>query len=522
MFLLLSNIVNAQPKSNSPERIIAYYAENLDKLISANKEAELRKAVNDLQNAKQRFCVGGCPSPIVNYLLGRFKCALKDNTGVVELSNCYKYMSSLLTSDLAHIEKCISNCANPAPQPSVPIPGNRSPRIRIPNKPGVQGGGSAKSNKSDSQKYLENKYRLIDTLQNYYSLTDYLARSFEKSEKDSAIRYYNSLINQKGFSNLLNKTSASDNFVLFHSKTDKGNELLQTLEMNLTYWENTLGLKRPENLIVIFLVPNSKLSKEDETEYKRKFRPKIQWPYSPSKHCPQCQQGPKPFKIKITYKYYTPLYLFKQDFLKFAHAKDGVVLNEGDVGYSNPFDNSIITMSQNYIGALNHELMHLLVFNNYPNCNLWLNEGLACLYEAAEYHKKENQLKPLNSFRLDQLKGIGLINPLSLQEILGQNWRVNDNLQLNMAVSRYICFYLESKNLLKPFLQSVISDLKEDEVMENSELLKKILYITGYSTIDNLSLDFNKFIEEQKKIALKKGELKKVYSHGTYENGSFH
>jgi hypothetical protein len=42
-------------------------------------------------------------------------------------------------------------------------------------------------------------------------------------------------------------------------------------------------------------------------------------------------------------------------------SKDGVMLNEGDVGYNNPYDYSAVCFERNYLGALNNEVFHLLM-----------------------------------------------------------------------------------------------------------------------------------------------------------------
>jgi len=110
------------------------------------------------------------------------------------------------------------------------------------------------------------------------------------------------------------------------------------------------------------------------------------------------------------------------------------------------------------IGTLTHELIHPLVESDFPNAPDWINEGIASLFEhfyfsaPGEIHGSKNWRHP----RLAQaLRSKTERNEASLPTLFGlsdQAFR-GEREDLNYASARFLCQWLDQKQLLWPFYQ---------------------------------------------------------------------
>lgn len=104
-------------------------------------------------------------------------------------------------------------------------------------------------------------------------------------------------------------------------------------------------------------------------------------------------------------------------------------------------------------GTLVHELVHPFVAANLPACPTWFNEGLASLYEHCEDVRGE--LVGRINWRLPPLQAaIRAGDTPPLAELLTTTydqfhsvWRVG----LHYAQSRYLCYYLQERGLLRNY-----------------------------------------------------------------------
>lgn len=101
-------------------------------------------------------------------------------------------------------------------------------------------------------------------------------------------------------------------------------------------------------------------------------------------------------------------------------------------------------------GALVHELVHALARNDSPGIPPWLNEGLATLYEC--YRLDNDRIEGCPNWRYPRLLKAcrdGTIVPLDRLLALSRAEFRGEGKKLHYAESRYLCFYLQERSLLK-------------------------------------------------------------------------
>ena len=129
-------------------------------------------------------------------------------------------------------------------------------------------------------------------------------------------------------------------------------------------------------------------------------------------------------------------------------------------------------------GTLVHEIVHPFMSANFPNCPAWFNEGLASLYEQASekqghIHGKinwrfkglEQAIKEEKTIPFQQLTGMR-----DLEFYGGSN---NANYSQHYAQARYLCYYLQEKNLLTKFYHEFVANARDDPTGFNT--LKRVL-----------------------------------------------
>ena len=124
-------------------------------------------------------------------------------------------------------------------------------------------------------------------------------------------------------------------------------------------------------------------------------------------------------------------------------------------------------------GTLCHEIVHSFMPTNFFDCPAWFNEGLASLYEQCE--ERQGQIAGLTNWRLKGLQQkIQARTLVSFKTLMstssGQFY--GDGRGDNYAQARYLCYYLQEKQLLAPFYRAFVSNHKDDP--------------TGYQTLKNI------------------------------------
>jgi hypothetical protein len=111
------------------------------------------------------------------------------------------------------------------------------------------------------------------------------------------------------------------------------------------------------------------------------------------------------------------------------------------------------------LGTLTHEIVHPLIETDFPSVPIWLNEGIASLFEApvipkpGEIHGRKNWRYRRLAAALADPKERELVNLERLFSLDDESFR-DTHEDLNYAVARYLCQWLDSRNQLWPFYQA--------------------------------------------------------------------
>ena len=125
-------------------------------------------------------------------------------------------------------------------------------------------------------------------------------------------------------------------------------------------------------------------------------------------------------------------------------------------------------------GTLVHEIVHPFMEANFPACPPWLNEGLGSLYEqcgdvAGHIHGFTNWRLP----GLQKAIKSGNVPAFKTLTAMDTNAFYNEDKGVNYAQARYLCYYLQEKDVLVKFYQEFVARPKEDP--SGFKALQKIL-----------------------------------------------
>jgi len=147
-------------------------------------------------------------------------------------------------------------------------------------------------------------------------------------------------------------------------------------------------------------------------------------------------------------------------------------------GYYSAEHGALIMNISTGSGTLVHEIVHACVRANFPACPPWFNEGLATLYEAST--DKNGRICGLINWRLKGLEqsiregktiSFERLTAMSEAEFYGGSNSTNYNAYY--AQSRYLCYYLQEKGLLKTFYHEFAANAKSDPT--GYETLQRVL-----------------------------------------------
>ncbi len=124
-------------------------------------------------------------------------------------------------------------------------------------------------------------------------------------------------------------------------------------------------------------------------------------------------------------------------------------------------------------GTLVHEIVHPFVESNFSECPSWFNEGLASLYEQSA--NKNGHIVGLTNWRLRGLQlAIEDDRVPNFEELCSTSRRAfYDGKSTNYAQARYLCYYLQEKNLLIKFFHEFCANVDRDPT--GYETLQKVL-----------------------------------------------
>jgi hypothetical protein len=141
-------------------------------------------------------------------------------------------------------------------------------------------------------------------------------------------------------------------------------------------------------------------------------------------------------------------------------------------------------------GTLVHEIVHPFIEANFPACPSWLNEGLGSLYEQCG--ELSGHIRGFTNWRLPGLqRAIRDGKVRSFKELMEMDARAfyNDGSGVNYAQSRYLCYYLQEKDLLVRFYKEFLAKQAEDP--SGFKSLQKVL---GERDMDAFKLRWEKYV----------------------------
>jgi hypothetical protein len=144
-------------------------------------------------------------------------------------------------------------------------------------------------------------------------------------------------------------------------------------------------------------------------------------------------------------------------------------------------------------GTLVHEIVHPFMRANFPECPPWFNEGLASLYEQSV--ERNGRIRGRINWRLKGLEqSIQARETISFQKLMAMNdaqfyGEAGGRYNQHYAQARYLCYYLQEKNLLKPFYHQFVARAKQDP--SGFQTLKRVL---GESDMNAFKTKWEKFV----------------------------
>lgn len=142
-------------------------------------------------------------------------------------------------------------------------------------------------------------------------------------------------------------------------------------------------------------------------------------------------------------------------------------------GFYLPDERRIVMNVGPGIGTLTHELVHPVMQADFPQVPVWLEEGIASLYEAFALGKP-GEIHGVVNFRLPVLRAA--MNDrhrqplIRLDGLFGMSDEVfrGDNESLFYALSRYLCLWLDRQELLWPFYHHFRDNYAHDKTGRSS------------------------------------------------------
>lgn len=143
-------------------------------------------------------------------------------------------------------------------------------------------------------------------------------------------------------------------------------------------------------------------------------------------------------------------------------------------GYYSPTHKALIMNIATGGGTLVHEIVHPFMEANFPACPPWLNEGLGSLYEQCG--EVDGHIHGFTNWRLPGLqRAIEAKDVPSFKALTEMDARAfyNEDKGTNYAQARYLCYYLQEKDVLRKFYKEFIARQKEDP--SGFKSLRKVL-----------------------------------------------
>jgi hypothetical protein len=150
------------------------------------------------------------------------------------------------------------------------------------------------------------------------------------------------------------------------------------------------------------------------------------------------------------------VYLFpdEKSYQDYCRAKLGGTC-DSPFGMYHPDLRRIVMNAGPGLGTLTHELVHPIVESDFPRAPIWINEGIASLFEAPVI-PRTGEIHGVKNWRYGKLmSGVGA-GTAKLDGLFGMNdatFRDADE-KMHYATARYVCQWLDARGLLWPFYRA--------------------------------------------------------------------
>lgn len=159
-------------------------------------------------------------------------------------------------------------------------------------------------------------------------------------------------------------------------------------------------------------------------------------------------------------------------------------------GYYIRTDKRIVVNIGTGEGTLAHELTHALGHFDFPNMPEWFDEGLASLYEEADFSEDGLQLNGLSNWRLNHLLSAMQNRRLGNLESLVSSRDIREEQQaVEYAHARYFCLYLQERGLLPFFYRKF-----RDRAASDPSGLRTLCEILGEENLDPIDRNFRQWV----------------------------
>lgn len=120
-------------------------------------------------------------------------------------------------------------------------------------------------------------------------------------------------------------------------------------------------------------------------------------------------------------------------------------------------------------GTLCHEIVHPFMASNFPQCPAWFNEGMGSLYEQCG--ERNGKLVGFTNWRLAGLqKAIEAGSVPSFRDLTATSTATfyGRGSGRNYAQARYLCYYLQQRDLLERYYHAFVKNHKQDPTGYNT------------------------------------------------------
>ena len=159
-------------------------------------------------------------------------------------------------------------------------------------------------------------------------------------------------------------------------------------------------------------------------------------------------------------------------------------------GYYLPQHQVLVMNISTGTGTLVHEMVHPLLAADFPQAPSWFDEGLASLYEQCR--QRDNKIVGLLNWRLPVFQdGLRAGHLVPLEKLLATTRYefYEDPHGMHYAQARYLCYYLQEKNLFRSFYHEFRKSCSTDPTGRAT-----LLRMTGKSSLTQLQSEWLEFL----------------------------